>query len=721
MKAVLTKLLAILATIISTYFVLLGNLPSFLSSFLFLAYLILLSNYSKLVLVKLFNLPSKSIRTKIFSLFLVFFSLGFIGGIFLLLTTLTAFNISLILLVNALLYFFFNLLIKKTKHTKIKKIITERTTIQNVPKARMGVLIYLILLISGFYLLFISKTGEILINPWQTIHPSYIYLFFTATLILGLLLFSKISTKGLLFLIILHSLLLHSYLPLTHSTLYGADQWRHLAVENRLLSEQPAEIVLHDKNPQNIIQKLNPGRLTYNNLWASEVILSRISGISLLNINKWVFPFIFAVLLPLLLFQLGRIFFNDTTKALLLTWTSFIIFPLQFLGSITLPVSYGLLGLLLFIILILKRAQNSKWQQLTVLTVFLLLSIFGYSLYFILFASLWFLVEIIKIFKHGSKISPLSLILIIPSALFFPIIELITKYSVVGESFKILNPARQFIGNITGYYLASGPRPHDILGGNIIFNQIPKLNFVSNYFLQWRWSLVIFMFALLILTTYGLFNLFKKQKLIYNWLCISFVSLWCGYFIGFYLLEGLRPFSRRLDMFLGILLLLVSMHGVNKIIFADREKVLKRSLIFIFIFSLGITASYSLGPDTKTVSADEFSAIEYIWYNSKSDHCVIAKTYPLLAMEYISAGQIVGGGFPIEHDFSQTQREDLLSRIDKNPDKQIWEDALKITNSKKCWFIDEGTKNTNNSFLLNDNIVNTRLFNDLIVWRYEKK
>ena len=69
----------------------------------------------------------------------------------------------------------------------------------------------------------------------------------------------------------------------------------------------------------------------------------------------------------------------------------------------------------------------------------------------------------------------------VATVLFIPLLEIISGYSHFDRGVNFLTQIKQFIGNFTAYYLASGPRPHDIAVGNIIFNQTPAYAFVPNF------------------------------------------------------------------------------------------------------------------------------------------------------------------------------------------------------------------------------------------------
>jgi hypothetical protein len=566
----------------------------------------------------------------------------------------------------------------------------EFKVLDETPKAKIGVIIYFGLILTGFYLLAISRSDGVLLSPWQTIKPAYIIIFFFATLILGLLIFSKLRAKTLLFLFFAHSLLLHSYLPLTHQLIYGADQWRLMAVEQQLIQGKPLSITSFNADPANFIQALDPGKLAYSQQWGAETILSRLFNLSPLSINKWSLPIIWSIIFPLLLFELGRALGWDKKQSLLFVWLGFLPFAWQAGGSFALPVNYGFICWLLMVLLLLKRIKQQRWEQIVILVLMFVLSVFGYTLYFLLFGLAWVLMEIMRSWKGiFSPIGMAGMTIII--FLFIPAIEIISHYSY----FSLVNFAtqiKQFIGNTVGFYLAFGPRPHDILGGNMIFNQTPSYAFVANIFTQWKFWIPVFMFPLIIIAIFGIVKLSKEKKIIYSWLAIMTTGLWSGYFIGFYLFLGDHIISRRLDNILTLFLMSVFVVGLNEILKRYFIRIVWKGFV-ILLLSIAITASYSLGPDTKTISVSEYNAMQYVWSEVKNEKnpCVIADTYPLLALEYFSAKTIVGGGLPISGDFSQTKREELFSKLSNNKDDMVtWSEAKKITGASKCWFFLEG-------------------------------
>ena len=148
-----------------------------------------------------------------------------------------------------------------------------------------------------------------------------------------------------------------------------------------------------------------------------------------------------------------------------------------------------------------------------------------------------------------------------------------------------------------------------------------------------------------------------NNKLNNFWIIFS-VGIFGGYIVSRYFLSGENILARRLDATLAILFILPAVYyGYN---YLKNKAVI---FIVVLVFSAAISTSYALGPDTHAVSVDEYDAMQYIWNREQGNKkvCVLANTYPLLALEQISSRQVVGGGFPINGSFAQPERVQLLA------------------------------------------------------------
>ncbi|MBI5729442.1 MAG: hypothetical protein HY983_04375 [Candidatus Magasanikbacteria bacterium] len=641
----------------------------------------------------------KTWRTAILGMFFSFSLASFLAGAAVVFFKLNLPAIIAILIVNFLITLVLRLLIKKDEVIVIEGDETE-TELEPPTAAWWGAILYLVLAGYGFYLLHTSQSAVSLLTPWQTIDPLYIYIFASATLLVGALVFSKLPVSFILGLLIIHGALLHSYLPLTHQLFYGADQWRHVAVETRIVAERPLEAARLSA-PANTLEGklainssgLNVSTLAYSSFWGVSALIARVTSVDLIALNKWLVPILWSLILPIILFELGSVLGWSDRASLFLVWLSALPFTWQALGSLTLPVSFGFLIWLLSVILLLKRIGQPEHRQWPFLLVFGVLSIFNYTLYFILFWLGWALAEAITKFdvrRSMFKIFSTGLLALL-TALVLPAVELITHYSQFtppGNWFHQLRQVvyvKQFLANLSAWYLAIGPRAGDITTGNIIFNQTPLAAFVPNALTLWRWWLVAFMALFLVAVAYGFILCLKKQSREYQWLAALGGSLFLSYFISRYLLAGENIFTRRLDPVLAFFFLFFVLAAFTVLNFFSLKKRFVAPVVLLLTFA--IAASYSLGPDTSTVNASEYAAMQYVWSQEKnsSRHCVIAGAYPLLALEALSGKDIIGGGFSINQYFSQPELVSLYRNFSGSDSD--WQEALRLTSVKRCTYV----------------------------------
>ena len=463
-----------------------------------LLYFLSVSSRIQRVLIRYFNFE-KALRTKLLALFLNIVTLGWFLGIFVFFNYFNSLAVFIAFFLNSIAWS----LAAKDISEEAEETDEPVEISDEPPHTIIGILIYLILLSYGFFLLAKSQSGAALNSPWQTIEPKFVVIFLLATFLLGLFIcFSKMSVKALLLLIILHSFLLHSYLPLTQKLVYGADGWRHMTNEQRLVEGKIfKEAELADSgNPKSKVQSLKSkvGELSYGNFWGTNAVFSKMIEVDLLVLNKWMLPIVWSIIFTIMLYEFGFLLGWGSRNALLFSWAGMLPFALQVGGSFSLPVNWGLLSFILFFLLILKRARAPGLGQKNILIALGVGSIFGYLLYFVLFWLSWGIVKVIKFVRLK------TLILFFVASLFIPAIELFGGYSQIDKGVNILLQAKQFIGNTFAIYLASGPRPHNIDGGNILFNQTPSYAFVANFLTQFRWWLPAFVLTAILLVFWSI-------------------------------------------------------------------------------------------------------------------------------------------------------------------------------------------------------------------------
>ncbi len=679
----------------------------FLGAAALLLYFLFVSAKTQAILVNYFGF-TKSLRTRLPAIFLGLATLGWFLGIFIFFNYFNALAVFLSFFANAFVWSFVE---ARKEDVGILREFDEEI-VDEPPHEKISVLFYLGLVIYGFYLLMQSKTGGAILSPWQIINPGYVWVFLLATFLLGVfVLFSKVSLKTLLFFVIVHSFLLHSYLPLTHELFYGADGWRHIANEQRLMEgKQFLEAKLTDSDnlggQKSEVRSLKSefGLLSYANFWGTNVVLTKILQVDLIYLTKWFLPISWSIIFTILLYEIGLTLGWSGRKSLLLAWSGMWPFALQAAGSFSLPVNFGFLIFVLFFLLFLKRAHEPNAGQRNILLALGVGSAFGYLLFFVLYWLSWGIVAAVK---SGKKLIVIPSLIFAPMAL--PAMELAAKFSSLDWQVNILMQVKQFIGNLMAIYLASGPRLHDISGGNILFNQISASVFTPNFLTQFRWWLPAIVLAAFIFIILGIRKNWKD--LVYRFVLSGFVILLTSYFLSFYLLAGERLFSRRLDATLAFLFLILFFYGLKD--FFKKNN----GILIVAILSLAITASYTLGPDTFTVSSNQLEAAKYVWSQEQNNntHCVLGDTYPLLALEAVSQKEIIGGGFPIDASFAQLERAALYKQMNIAINDNLLHTTAALTQTDHCWFVSE-TANFAKQGILNSGVY--KIFGDVAVVRY---
>ncbi len=105
------------------------------------------------------------------------------------------------------------------------------------------------------------------------------------------------------------------------------------------------------------------------------------------------------------------------------------------------------------------------------------------------------------------------------------------------------------------------------------------------------------------------------------------------------------------------------------------------------MYAFVATTIYASGPDLRVMSESEVSTAKVIstLLNGTAVPCVLADTWSLLALEGVSRGRIVGGGFPIGENFGQVERVALYNEFLKNPDERIIASIVSVVPAERCF------------------------------------
>ncbi|MFA5127534.1 MAG: hypothetical protein WC457_00845 [Patescibacteria group bacterium] len=648
------------------------------------AYLIVVSDGMSRGLIHRFGFENNW-RVKLLGALAGIFTLGSTCGVFLVLWQLESIQIFLAMILTGLAAEY----LSGPKLQYQRELETGEPLVEII-NGKYYVVAFILLIIFGFITLARSAGGISALTPWEIISGRYIYIFYLAVLVLGGLIFSKLKTTALAGMLILISIMMFSYLPLSHKLFWGADGWRHLASIEQVVSGGRVVVTNFADSP-NWVERINPGIFSYSQFWSLIAAGAKIFDADLIRLMAWFQPILAGIFFPILFYELALTLGFGRRQSLVFCWLGLLPFAIQAAGGFSLPVNLGFLFFLLFINLLLRRLKNPDARQLPILIGALALSLFGYALFVVLFGVLWLAVEIILRFKNKIENKKTFFIVISAAgfALIIPLLELVAGYAKFNGWPEMLSGVKSFIGNFSGYYLASGPRPHTIDTGNVFFNQIPSYAFVPNGFTEWRWWIVVVMVLMIIGAIFGAIKLLRDADWAKKLIALFGLGIFIGYIISRYFLAGENLLSRRLDAVVAVIILIFLFTAIEKFF----TKNLFVSILIIFFGSIAITASYSLGPYSRAVSVDEYEAAKFVWSQTsgESKYCVVGDTYPLLALEAISQKKIIGGGFPIDQNFGQSELVKIYEEIIYSSHiidlSQYRSKVLELTGADDCYLI----------------------------------
>ena len=181
-------------------------------------------------------------------------------------------------------------------------------------------------------LFFFGPSESILLTPWQALPLNYLISFVVASILLVILLFSRAKTSVILTVLVLHSVLLHMYIPMASIAPFGGDVWRHIGRVSHILMEEPirpilfgTDIAMTDVAGFSIPSVfVHVQKYAYSMLWGGAALLYGVVGISLEHIFIWFVPIIWSVFIPIIFFFIGYILFGSQRKGLILSSLLFI-------------------------------------------------------------------------------------------------------------------------------------------------------------------------------------------------------------------------------------------------------------------------------------------------------------------------------------------------------------------------------------------------------------
>lgn len=473
--------------------------------------------------------------------------------------------------------------------------------------------ILLALVVVGFYFVFAGSTGGQLASPWQALSPLFLVVALVCALAVLYLSQSKINLAVALLAVLAFSLLIHSYL-LVYQNGFGGDRFRHLGSEYRLLSGleyQPTLLTqnlwLVDMGPLKVPQALvDSAKLSYGGEWSLEVIASKITGIDVFQLNRFLLPVLWALFLPLIIFVIALLLTPSRQFALLAATLSSGFYLWQYYGAQGLPATWGVLNFAFGVMLWLAYLRRAQGRIPLLAIVFTLLNYFNYSLAFILLAAFGVLALSVK--RKGW------------TALWLVVIFV----ALVGLDFV---SSRQISFYWTNFY-------HAWTAGNLWY-------FNSGLSLWPQWGIMPKIFDLAVLAIFFLFYIISLVSAWHRndpaWRLIAWFSLviLAAYFVSWSVFAGEHTLARRLTLFAILPILLLFCQLISSMI-----KRRHQAELAVVVVAFLMMVSYYSGPTLDLViTSSDWQRAQTVWAQIKNQpsSCVKESLPVILALEAVSA------------------------------------------------------------------------------------
>ena len=169
----------------------------------------------------------------------------------------------------------------------------------NPKRLRIVELLYSFMAVLSFYLLYVSRSGEVH-TVWEVMHPAFIPVFFVTTALLLVIIFSSERVEHKLLLTVVHSILSHTFFVIIFPAGYfGAQQTSlgktRLVYDNVVFGGIPLR-------PENILVQIYNWFRGINFQAALSVILTRMFGIDIFRGHLFFVPLMWGTFVPVAAF-----------------------------------------------------------------------------------------------------------------------------------------------------------------------------------------------------------------------------------------------------------------------------------------------------------------------------------------------------------------------------------------------------------------------------------
>lgn len=584
---------------------------------------------------------------------------------------------------------------------------------------RIGEVLYLLLTVLSFYLLLSSRTGEAR-TVWQVLNPAFLPILFVATSLLIIVLLTSEKPAYKLSLIIVHSVLIHSFFSIIFPAGDLSGQQMYLG-RIRLIYENAA---LHGWPPwpiESIPFQVYQWFRGVNFQAALSVIFARMLCIDLLWIHLFLVPVLWGVFTPIATFLTTKTLTPNNTVAVL---SSLLIsaFPYAtYFGAISVHNSLGFIFFFYAFYFMLKSLDCNDSKTNFAMLIFSFFSLLSHYLTGIISFSLLFLTVAFKSYKAEKSSSVTAKVsLIIPFLLCTSLLPLSFIYLRFfrPETYTTFTLSKFFelpIGEIVGLFLIGElTYGFDVAAIFLIVigSTLALLYMIYRLYKMKRTPIVesqtpisfLFLAFLMILADYRILKLFMEE------LPLNAERLWVfrDFMAAPLVALAIHVASSSLKAFLKARSLPIITVGSLKAIFKPLLKCTfthaKRSIINIFsrlsvglLFSLSLLLPFLLaGWITASLTAAypqvaplqitwyELEAVRYIEENTQEKYVVVGDIWTIYAGEII-----VGLNNPRAYYFGEFSETgiDLFIKMKMEPSPQWLLAAMNYTDTTIAYFI----------------------------------
>ena len=595
-------------------------------------------------------------------------------------------------------------------------------TEQNVlPRLLLTRLVYPFMVVLSFYLLFMSRSGEVH-TVWEVLHPAFIPVFFAATSLLLATIFSSEKLGYKLLLIIIHSILCHTFFVIIFPAGNVGVQQVMLG-QSRLVFDNimPHGFGLTEETTLLSIYILFRGE---NLQTAFSVIFARMFGVDLYWSHLLLVPLLWGIFVPIIAFMISKTV-GASEKISVLSSLLVSLFPANIIwGAASISNGLGYLFFFCFIYFVLKYIESNKAKNLFLVAIFFFVSFLSHYLAGTMALSLLILANSVKTYQKDKARSPVSAKSMLTLAFIFcasilPFVLAYRRffYPWANTHFSLQKlyeqpPIEMVLSLVFGGYLDFISREAYIT--TLIFGIATLLGIIGMAYILRRGlkkvpkrsvnPSVLFLFLGLLMVIgddriikYFMMNVpfFEIERL---WLFRDFILVpFVAIFIGA-AMHKMRAFLDLLCKNIKMLLLKIPTHTLSKkSSFLTRISSLKRITLgsiltyvaLLTIVSGWITLSvyyaYPHWGPLQTTSY-ELEAVKYIQTTTNETYIVICDVWITYA-----GGMITGISNPQAYYFYYTDPRgiSLFVEMKNNPTNETMKEAMKTNNAKTAYFIIE--------------------------------